>query len=285
MTDLAPHAGLIAGLLACVALICVMLAARLGRLRRDMVRAQAGREAALAAEQTATRLLRLAANELRGIGMTLHGHADRLSAGGDAAQVPSHAISLAASSAQVLGLADELQDHTLPDLGTQSLREELLDPAEAVQAGMSALVLALEPGRRHWRVESRAPALRLWADRRALRHVLARVLGDAARNTRQDDAIDIAILPTADGLCIEVTDEGTGLASPEPGHAASRDSRGIGLRLALARALMLAHGGRLEVEAAARVGTRVRLVFPAARLRDPGGQPVRAVPDAVRLTG
>lgn len=271
MTDPVPYAALIVALMACVA-----LAARMGRLRRDMVRAQAGREAAQASEQTATRLLRLAANELQG-------HADRLSAGGDAAQVPSHAISLAASSAQVLGLADELQDHTLPDLGTQALREELLDPAEAVQAGVGALALALEPGRRHWRVESRAPSLRLWADRRALRHVLARVLGDAARNTRQDDAIDIAILPTADGLCIEVTDEGTGLASPEPSNAALRDSRGIGLRLALARALMLAHGGRLEVEAAARVGTRVRLVFPAARLRDPGGQALRPTADAMRL--
>jgi signal transduction histidine kinase len=248
MTDLAPYAGLILALAACVA-----LAARLGRCRRDVVRAEAGREAALAAEQTATRLLRLAANELRG----------------------SHAMSLAASSAQVLGLADELQDHTLPDLGTQALREELLDPAEAVQSGVSALALALEPGRRHWRVENRAPSLRLWADRRALRHVLARVLGDAARNTRQDDAIDIAVLPTGDGLCIQVEDEGTGLASPDPEGGAPRDSRGIGLRLALARALMLAHGGRLEVEAAARVGTRVRLVFPAERLRDAAGQAVR----------
>jgi signal transduction histidine kinase len=168
-----------------------------------------------------------------------------------------------------------LQDHTLPDLGTQALREELLDPAEAVQSGVSALALALEPGRRHWRVENRAPSLRLWADRRALRHVLARVLGDAARNTRQDDAIDIAVLPTGDGLCIQVEDEGTGLASPDPEGGAPRDSRGIGLRLALARALMLAHGGRLEVEAAARVGTRVRLVFPAERLRDAAGQAVR----------
>jgi signal transduction histidine kinase len=268
MTDIAPYAGLILALAACVA-----LAARLGRLRRDVVRAEAGREAAMAAEQTSTRLLRLAANELRGIGMTLHGHADRLAAGGEAAQVASHAISLAASSAQVLGLADELQDHTLPDLGTQSLREEVLDPAEAVQAGVAAL--ALEPGRRHWRVENRAPGMRLWADRRALRHVLARVLGAAARNTRQDDAIDIAVVPTGDGLCIQVEDEGTGLASPDPEGGAPRDSRGIGLRLALARALMLAHGGRLEVEAAARVGTRVRLVFPAGRLRDAAGQAMR----------
>ncbi len=271
LLDLAPYAGLLIALA-----VCVSLAGRIGRLRHDLGRAQAMRDTAQGAEQTATRLLRLAANELRGIGMTLHGHADRLAAPGEGANITAHAIGLAASSAQILGLADELQDHTLPDVGTQSLREELVDPGEALNAAVAATALALDPGRRHWRVVP-AQGIHLWADRRALRHVLSRVLGDAARNTRQDDSIDLIVQPHADGLCLVVEDEGTGLANPEPGTAAPRDSRGIGLRLALARALMLAHGGRLEVEATAQVGTRVRLVFPAARVRDPLGMPAVAV--------
>ena len=266
--DLAPYAGLLLALAACVA-----LAAKIGRLRHDLARASAMRETAQGAEQTATRLLRLAAHELRGIGMTLHGHADRLSSPEGTAQIGVHAMGLAAASAQVLGLADELQDHTMPDIGTQSLREELVDPREVLNAAVEAAALALEPGRRHWRVSvTHAPYL--WADRRALRHILGRVLGDAARNTRQDDVIELRVLPHAEGLCVQVEDEGTGLASPEPVAGAQRDSRGIGLRLALARSLMLAHGGRLEVEAAAQVGTSVRLIFPATRLRDANGLPV-----------
>ena len=273
--DLAPYAGLLIALIACVA-----LAARIGRLRHDLARASAMRETAQGAEQTATRLLRLAAHELRGIGMTLHGHADRLAAPelsspGGQAQIGVHAMGLAAASAQVLGLADELQDHTMPDIGTQSLREELIDPGEAMNAAVEAAALALEPGRRHWRV-SATHGHYLWGDRRAVRHILGRVLGDAARNTRQDDVIELRVLPHAEGLCLQVEDEGTGLARPEPTAGAQRDSRGIGLRLALARSLMLAHGGRLEVEAAAQIGTRVRLVFPATRLRDANGLPVAA---------
>ncbi len=276
--DLAPYAGWLSALLACAALVCAALAVRVGRLRHDLARANAMRETAQGAEQTATRLLRLAAHELRGIGMTLHGHADRLaapelSAPAGQAQIGVHAMGLAAASAQVLGLADELQDHTMPDIGTQSLREELIDPREALAAAVEAAALALEPGRRHWRVTaSHGPYL--WADRRALRHILGRVLGDAARNTRQDDVIELRVLPHAEGLCIQVEDEGSGLASPDPSAATARDSRGIGLRLALARSLMLGHGGRLEVEAAAQVGTSVRLVFPATRLRDANGLPV-----------
>jgi signal transduction histidine kinase len=266
--DLAPYAGLLLALAACVA-----LAAKIGRLRHDLARASAMRETAQGAEQTATRLLRLAAHELRGIGMTLHGHADRLSSPEGTGQIGVHAMGLAAASAQVLGLADELQDHTMPDIGTQSLREELVDPREVLNAVVEAAALALEPGRRHWRVSvTHAPYL--WADRRALRHILGRVLGDAARNTRQDDVIELRVLPHAEGLCVQVEDEGTGLASPEPVPGAQRDSRGIGQRLALARSLMLAHGGRLEVEAAAQVGTSVRLIFPATRLRDANGLPV-----------
>ena len=181
--DLAPYAGLLIALIACVA-----LAARIGRLRHDLARATARRETAPGAEQTATRLLRLAAHELRGIGMTLHGHADRLAAPEGQAQIGVHAMGLAAASAQVLGLADELQDHTMPDIGTQSLREELIDPGEAMNAAVEAAALALEPGRRHWRV-SATHGHYLWGDRRAVRHILGRVLGDAARNTRQDDVI------------------------------------------------------------------------------------------------
>jgi len=267
--DLAPYIGLIVALGGCVA-----LAARNGRLQRELGQARAMRDTAQGAEQTATRLLRLASHEMRGIGMTLHGHADRLSCPDEAVNAPAHAIGLAAASAQILGLADELQDHTLPDLGLQSLREELVDPIEAMRTAVEATTLALEPGRRHWHVTA-SRDLYLWADRRALRHVLGRVLGDAARNTRQDDSIDLSVHEHPEGICLQIEDEGMGLARPEPGAVNPRDSRGIGLRLALARALMMAHGGRLEVEAATQVGTQVRLIFPAARVRDAQGQPRR----------
>ncbi|MGC8470128.1 MAG: ATP-binding protein [Acetobacteraceae bacterium] len=73
-------------------------------------------------------------------------------------------------------------------------------------------------------------------------------------------------------MALVVEDEGQGILDPGaaavPGARAVRatDSRGLGLGLVLARALMEAHGGGLYVESAARVGTRVSLVFPAARI-------------------
>jgi signal transduction histidine kinase len=104
-------------------------------------------------------------------------------------------------------------------------------------------------------------------DRRALSQILQRVLGSAARHSRAGDWIDIGVEPGGNGLALVVEDEGTGLCAPDrPAPPGQAESRGVGLGLALARRLMEAHGGSLVTQAAARVGTRVVLRFPAARV-------------------
>ncbi|MBN8892384.1 MAG: hypothetical protein J0H91_19040 [Rhodospirillales bacterium] len=102
--------------------------------------ALAQRDAARVAEATATRLLRLTAHELRGIGMTLHGHADHLAATAEGPVAAVHAASLAAATAQLLGLADELQDHTMPPAAPRILREEAIELGADDVPEMLALV-------------------------------------------------------------------------------------------------------------------------------------------------
>jgi cell cycle sensor histidine kinase DivJ len=113
--------------------------------------------------------------------------------------------------------------------------------------------------------------LNLIADRRALSQILLRELGNAARFTRDEDWVDLALERHEDGVALVVADEGAGLAamagsgSPEP-EPAPGNSRGIGLGLSLARVLMEAHGGTLTIETAPRIGTRVTLSFPLERV-------------------
>jgi len=111
--------------------------------------------------------------------------------------------------------------------------------------------------------------------------VLTRVLTNAARFTRHQDWIDITVerqdgKRQEAGLVLVIADEGIGLpAAPPPGAAAPPgNSRGVGLGLTLARSLMHAHGGSLQVESHARVGTRVSLTWPADRIA--AAQPVAA---------
>jgi signal transduction histidine kinase len=255
---------LIALLLAALCLAsCTSLWLRrnIAQLRQRVVLAEARCDAARDGEASVTRALQLFALELQALGLTLRGHADRL-----AAEQHRHAPSLATAAAQLGGLADELCHHLLPADQSHGLDCAWVDLAELVREAVAELSAAIHPGRRHWRVPATPAETTLWADRRALRLLLIRVLGEAARSSTHDDFIDIFWRVTADGLAIHVEDEGAGTARPEAAPDSVLDTRGIGLRLSLARSLTQAHGGTLEVEAQARIGTSVTITLPASRL-------------------
>jgi signal transduction histidine kinase len=132
---------------------------------------------------------------------------------------------------------------------------------------IAAVATALEPAQRRWCLAPGLAGCTLDADRRALSQILQRVLGNAARHSRAGDWIEIGLEPADNGVTLVIADEGTGLCGPDnPAPPGQVESRGLGLGLALARRLMEAHGGSLATEAAARVGTRVILRFPAERV-------------------
>jgi signal transduction histidine kinase len=230
-------------------------------------------------ETNVTRILRLFAHELQGLALTLRGHADHL-----VADRHANAPIVGGVAAQLGGLADELEHHLMPAGERRSLSCETISLAGLVSDAVDTVAIAISPGRRNWRVPSdSATDLLVWADLRALRQVLARVLGESVRSSGQNDWIEINWLSGPDGIVLLIEDEGAGPARPGvPAPMEARgvaDSRGIGLRLSLARTLIQAHGGTLDVEAIARIGTRVTLTLPPERLRGPAQvQDTRARP-------
>jgi signal transduction histidine kinase len=258
-------------LLTIAVIACVAPTARLHAAHRDQASALKLREAAQDAEQAATRQLRLAEHDLRSIGMALHGHAEQLAID---AQAPAAGVAAAASD--LFDMADDLHDQTLQHGTNHVLSEDQVDLMAVINDAIANVTAAIGPGRRNWRIAKDLSATSLSADRRAMRHVLTRVLANAVRTTRHNDWIEVSLQPHADGLALVIEDEGAGLAAPERGQSSNRDSRGIGMRLSLARALMEAHGGRVEVEAKTGVGTRVSLIFPAVRVRQSPIRPSRS---------
>ncbi|MBN9560679.1 MAG: sensor histidine kinase [Alphaproteobacteria bacterium] len=258
-------------ILACLAVLSwgamAALALRYRGQRRALAAVTAQRDRALAAELASTRLLRLSAAELRETALTLLGHTDKLQAAQEGGSTSSHATAIAAVTARVLNLADDLQDSGISGAETRVIRDEPLAVGRLLRDAIAAVSATLDPSQRHWRVAPELLELTLIADRRALSQILLRVLGNAARFTRDEDWIDLALERHEDVVSLVVADEGAGLAalagSPEP---APGNSRGIGLGLSLARALMEAHGGTLTIETAARIGTRVTLSFPVERV-------------------
>jgi signal transduction histidine kinase len=116
-------------------------------------------------------------------------------------------------------------------------------------------------------------------DERWIERAVTNVLSNAVRFTAAGGRIAFAARP-GPGVIIEVADTGIGIDSSllaevfEPFSAAGGDialhssgqfefgSHGLGLGLALAKAAIEAHGGRLTLDSAAGRGTVVRMMLP-----------------------
>jgi signal transduction histidine kinase len=108
-------------------------------------------------------------------------------------------------------------------------------------------------------------------DRARLQRVLFNLIQNALRHTPPDGAVTVRAERVDDGVEIEVADTGTGIPAEErlrvfdPFHRLdpARTDGGAGLGLAISRAIVEAHGGRIWV-ADSDAGTRVRMRLRAA---------------------
>jgi signal transduction histidine kinase len=106
-----------------------------------------------------------------------------------------------------------------------------------------------------------------------LQRVLFNLIQNAIRHTPADGSVVVRAEPIADRIEVEVADTGDGIAPEERervftafyrgGADAARTGGGAGLGLAVSRAIVEAHGGRIWL-AETSVGTRVRFSLPAA---------------------
>jgi signal transduction histidine kinase len=106
-----------------------------------------------------------------------------------------------------------------------------------------------------------------------LQRVLFNLIQNAIRHTPADGSVVIRAEPAAGGVEIEVADTGTGIAPNDRarvftafyrgGPDAARGTEGAGLGLAVSRAIVEAHGGRIWL-ADSPQGTRVRFSLPSA---------------------
>ncbi|MCB2055100.1 MAG: PAS domain-containing sensor histidine kinase [Geminicoccaceae bacterium] len=92
--------------------------------------------------------------------------------------------------------------------------------------------------------------------------------------------VRIELRHVADGLAIEVTDNGPGLPRSEHHRLlepyVTTRAKGTGLGLAIVHKIMEEHNGRVELDAGIERGACVRLVFPEQRLRPFGRDSSRA---------
>jgi two-component system, OmpR family, sensor histidine kinase BaeS len=100
----------------------------------------------------------------------------------------------------------------------------------------------------------------VWADPHRLAQVLANLLDNALRHTPSDGRVEVAASVDKDQITITVGDNGDGIPAEHLPHvferfyrvdaARDRDHGGAGIGLAIAKALVEAHGGRITAQSA-----------------------------------
>jgi signal transduction histidine kinase len=180
------------------------------------------------------------------------------------AQMSTHVDALSA-------LIDDLFELSRLEAGeiAWSLEQVRLDEL----VGETVEAMRVQADARHVQVRTELPAdLRpARGDPEKLQRVLFNLIQNAIRHTPADGSVVVRAAPAGDAVEIEVADTGDGIAADERervfepffrgGASAARPSNGAGLGLAISRAIVEAHGGRIWL-ADAPAGTSVRFSIP-----------------------
>jgi signal transduction histidine kinase len=173
---------------------------------------------------------------------------------------------------RLLKLINDLLDLTRLDQGAEVLRKREI-PTTAFIKGIvdSVRHLGLSKNLR-MKIEERQSSVKLIADPSRLEKVLVNLLTNALKYTPSGGLITVRWFSRDRETCIEVEDTGVGIAEDElprifdrfhqvRSNLANR-SQGVGIGLALAKELVVEHGGRIEVESMVGQGSTFRVCLP-----------------------
>ena len=163
-------------------------------------------------------------------------------------------------------LVDDLRTLSLAESGALALHREPVDVASIARDVVQAFGDQARRGGVALGASAEGPTT-VDADPVRVREVLMNLVGNALRYTPAGGSVDITVRAAGDRAEVAVRDTGAGIAPEALPHVFERfsrstDSPGAGLGLAIARSLVLAHGGDIRAESAAGQGTRITFSLP-----------------------
>jgi signal transduction histidine kinase len=166
-------------------------------------------------------------------------------------------------------LLEDLQLLSNAEAGALRLHREWLEPRELVETAADAFATQAQESGLELRSEVGTGLPAVDVDRVRIGEVLANLLANAVRHTPSGGTITLSATGDPAGVAFAVADTGEGIAPDELAHvfdrfARSPESRGAGLGLAIAKSLVLGHGGSISAESEPGRGTTIRLVLPTA---------------------
>ncbi|MGC9220598.1 MAG: ATP-binding cassette domain-containing protein [Solirubrobacteraceae bacterium] len=180
---------------------------------------------------------------------------------------------ISAESTRLGRLVDDLLDFSAIESGVMRMQLDWCELELVVQAAVECL-----PEAARQRVTLRMPDVPpvIWADHDRLEQVFVNLLTNATGHNPASTRVTVDVQPVAQrSVEVTVSDNGRGLppelaeAPFDSGHRARTRTAGAGLGLSIARGIVQAHGGTIEV-VPTTVGTTFRIRLP---LEAPGAAP------------
>lgn len=225
-------------------------------------------------EITRRRLLADLAHEMRTPLATIDGYLEGIEDGVAAADEPTLDL-LRQQTRRLARLAGDIGAVSRVEEGQLALARRRLDPIQLVETAVATAAPQFQAEGVALAVHGDTEAPAVAGDPDRLGQVLANLLGNALRLTPSGGRVDVHVVSTNRGAEIAVADTGVGIAPEHLPHVFERFYRvdtardrahgGSGIGLAISRALVQAHGGRIGAESpGAGQGATFRVWLPAA---------------------
>lgn len=197
-------------------------------------------------------------------------------------QQASIAQSMAGSARRMSAMVNNLLDMARVESGKVRLRLEWLPVEEVIGTAVAACESSLSARHLNIQVPDDMPLFRF--DAVLMERVLVNLLENAAKYTPEGATVTIAAVAHPDELWLCVSDDGPGFHTSRPQDLFRKFERGaretatpgVGLGLALCRAIVEAHGGSIRAETATSGGASFVMVF--AHLAPPEMLPEESLP-------
>jgi signal transduction histidine kinase/DNA-binding response OmpR family regulator len=169
----------------------------------------------------------------------------------------------------LLALINDVLDLSKVEAGRIELRRERIDLSAAINELLEGVRPLAE--RKQLRLVADIPPTSISADRGRFRQVLYNLLSNAIKFTPTGGTVRVEVRDGIEEVNITVADTGVGIAPEDQarvfdefrqvGSLSAREG-GTGLGLALARRLVEAHGGRIELDSVVGEGSRFTVSIP-----------------------
>lgn len=157
-------------------------------------------------------------------------------------------------------MIEDILDMSRLNLGKLPLNLGWVDAGSLIASAVAAVQPLLQRSGHHLRLDMPDEDFKLYADDSRMQQVLWNLIGNAVKFSPGGSEITLALRRENGGVCIDVVDEGQGIASDflpfvfdrfaQSDAASNRQHGGLGLGLAIVKNLVESHGGHVSVASA-----------------------------------